>query len=147
MIFDSIDNLHKYQDLNPRFPLVVHFLKEHRLEDLPLGKIEIDGQDLFVNIVDSPRKNRLEARIETHNRMIDIQMPISTPEIHGFTPRNLLDEVTYDSVNDISFYDGPAQSYFQVRPGQFVIYFPWDGHAPAIADVTFRKAIFKIKNI
>lgn len=133
--------------LNPLFSKVVEFLRNNELSQLPLGKIFIQGDDLFVNIVDSPAKQQEDARLESHDLMIDIQIPISSIEVHGYTPRKDLPEVAYDEAKDISFYPGSASRYFEVKPGEFVIYFPTDGHAPAITPVTLRKAIFKIKHI
>ena len=52
----------------------------------------------------------------------------------------------YDAAKDITFYDGPAEKYIKVCPGEFVIFFPQDGHAPCIADTAeIQKVIFKIK--
>ena len=145
MIIDDIQQLGNYSCLNPRFKRVAQFLATTDLTTLPVGHHEIEGEDIFVNIMDCAPKGREDARLETHNRMIDIQIPISAPEEHGWIPRCQLPEAPYDEQADISFYDGLAQNYFMVQPGQFTIYFPQDGHAPAITPVPVRKAIFKIK--
>jgi len=146
MILDDLNKFSNYVDINPLFPLVEEFLKSHDLTKLPLGKTLIAGDDLFVNIVDSPVKSKDEAKLESHNVMIDIQIPISAGEMHGYTPRSALPEVNYDEKNDISFYKGRAEIYFNLKPTQFVIYFPHDGHAPAITTTGLRKAIFKVRN-
>ena len=52
-------------------------------------------------------------------------------------PREVVLEVLHDS------YDHPT-AYTKVYPGQFVIYFPSDGHAPGIGQGTIRKAVIKI---
>lgn len=145
MILDTLDNLSKYSSLNPLFPAVVEFLSKHPLDELPLGKTNICGDDLFVNIVDSAVKAKEQAKIETHIQMIDIQIPISDSEEHGYTPLSKLPQAEYNEMKDISFYPGLADTYFTVFPGQFVIYFPWDGHAPAITSTGLCKAIFKVK--
>ena len=47
---------------------------------------------------------------------------------------------------DITFYPGLAETYVTVQPGQFAIFFPWDGHAPCVSDAPeIRKVIFKVK--
>jgi len=145
MIVDEISKLEMYQGLNPRFVRVVEFIKSHPIETLPLGKTQIDGDDVFVNVVDSPIKTREEARLESHRDMIDIQVPLSACEEHGYTPVSRLEVAPYDDVNDIAFYEPMAETYFKLQPGQFVIYFPHDGHAPAITSTGLRKAIFKVK--
>ena len=145
MILDDVFNLQAYVSLNARFARVAHYLQHTDLAALPLGHHQIEGEDIFVNIVESAPKSREEAAIETHNQMIDIQVPISAPEEHGWVSRHQLPEANYDADNDIAFYDGLATNYFHVNVGQFVIYFPADGHAPAITPVPIRKAIFKVK--
>jgi len=145
MVLDDISQFERYVQLNPLFQKVADFLANNDLSTLEKGKHEIDGEDLFVNIVDAKPKTREEARLETHIKMIDIQIPVSAPEEHGWTPLAALSSAEYDEANDIRFHEGLAQDYFTLRPGQFVIYFPADGHAPAITPNTIRKAIFKVK--
>ena len=62
----------------------------------------------------------------------------------GYSPRAILPQAAYDTQNDISFYPGEAENYLRVKPGMFIIFFPEDGHAPAITPVTLKKAIFKL---
>ena len=52
-----------------------------------------------------------------------------------------------DSEFDISFYgDTKPQTYVTCQPGQMVIFFPQDGHAPCISEKpVIKKAIFKVK--
>jgi len=145
MIIDTLDNIALYEHLNPLFPQVVTWLKEHDLSTTPVGHYELQGSDLFVNVVDSAPKSREQARLETHNQMIDIQIALGGSEEHGYTHRSRLSEETYNKEKDITFYDQKPDGYITMHPGQFVIYFPQDGHAPAITPVTLRKAIFKIK--
>ncbi len=145
MIIDSIQNIGLYAHLNPRFSQVADFLATHKLEDMPNGHYELDGQNLFVNIVESQPKKREDAKLETHDEMIDIQILISGSEHHGFCPRAVLPPAAYDQSNDISFYDAAYDSLFAVLPGYAVIYFPEDAHAPAICEQPIRKAIFKVK--
>lgn len=143
---DVIEHLEQYEALNPLFGNVVEFLQTHDLEALPLGKIVICGEDLYVNIVETQPKSKEEALVETHRRMIDIQIPISGVETHGYAPLSALEEAEYQPQDDITFHTRPAHNFFTVLPGQFVIYFPQDGHAPAITPSVLRKAIFKVKN-
>ena len=145
MILDTLSNISLYSQLNPLFPQVVEWLSQHDLNTIPVGHYEIQGSDLFVNIVDSAPKTRQQAKLETHNRMIDIQIAIGGTEEHGYTHRSQLPEAGYDADKDISFYTDAPDGYITMRPGQFVIYFPQDGHAPAITPVTLRKAIFKVR--
>jgi YhcH/YjgK/YiaL family protein len=63
----------------------------------------------------------------------------------GYTPRTALPEAEYNAEKDITFYPGAAESYIDVKPGMFAIFFPQDGHAPAITDTPLKKVIVKVK--
>lgn len=146
MILDTLENLGKYAALNPLFPKVIEYLKNTDVLNHEPGRVDIDGNMLFVNHSVSQGKTVGEARIETHNAMIDIQIPLSCEEVMGYTPRKNLPEAEYDAKKDISFYSGLAEQYVTVHPGEFVIFFPQDGHAPCITPIPeFRKLIFKVK--
>jgi YhcH/YjgK/YiaL family protein len=147
MIIDKLENLEKYATINPLFPKVVEFLKANDLSKMEDGKYEIEGKDLFVNITTTKGKTPDEAVIETHNKMIDIQIPLTAAETYGYTQHDLLPELPYNEEKDITkIPDLAADSYVTCQPGMMVIFFPQDGHAPCIAGVPeFKKAIFKIK--
>lgn len=147
MIIDKLENLKNYAMLNPLFPKVVEFLQQNDLNALEPGKHEIEGKDLFVNIQMAKGHTPAEAVIETHNKMIDIQIPLSDIETFGYTQRDQLPEAEYNAEKDITkIPDLPADSYITCMPGMFVIFFPQDGHAPCITDSPeIKKAIFKVK--
>ena len=86
MIIDKIENLKLYANLNPYFPQIIEFLNNTDLAALENGKHEIDGKDCFVNIMDTKGKTKEEAVMETHVNMLDIQIPLNTDEIYGYTP-------------------------------------------------------------
>ena len=146
MIIDKLENLKLYASLNPLFPKVLEFLQQHDLNTLEEGKHEIVGKDLFVNIQVAKGKTPEAAVSETHDKMIDIQIPITAPETYGYTQRDQLPKETYNAEKDITkIPDLAADSYVTCIPGMFAIFFPQDGHAPCIAGVPeIKKAIFKV---
>ena len=147
MIIDTIENLGKYVTLNPLFADVVEFLKNNDLQTIEEGKHFIKDKDLFVNIQVAKGKTQEAAVLETHIEMIDIQIPITCEETFGYTPLCDLPDFEYNAEKDITKYgDTKAQTYVTVKPGQFVIFFPQDGHAPCIINQSeIKKAIFKVK--
>ena len=147
MIIDKLENLKNYASVNPLFPKVVEFLQQNDLNTLEAGKHEIVGKDLFVNIQIAKGRTPAEATIETHNNMIDIQIPLSAPETFGYTQREQLPDAEYNAEKDITKIPGlAADSYVTCQPGMMAIFFPQDGHAPCIAGVPeIKKAIFKVK--
>lgn len=145
MVIDTLDKLAFYKGLNPLFDDVVEFIKANDLAKLELGKHLIKGDELFVNITTAKGKTPDEAVLETHKKMIDIQIPLSGPETFGYTPLCDLPEAEYNEEKDITKYTGEADTYVTCKPGEFAIFFPQDGHAPCISDEdVIKKAIFKV---
>ena len=147
MISDRLENLSLYAALNPLFADVVEFLNDHDLQTLEVGKYPIQGNNVFLNLQMAKGRSQETAVLETHIEMIDIQIPLSAEESFGYTPLQDLPDFEYNAEKDITKYgDTKAQTYVTVKPGQFVIFFPQDGHAPCITpQAEIKKAIFKIK--
>ena len=147
MIIDTIENLGKYTTLNPLFAEVVEFLKNNNLQTMEEGKYPIKDKDLFMNLQVAKQRTKDTAFLETHIDMIDIQIPITCAETFGYSPLSDLPAFEYNAEKDITKYgDTKPQTYVTVKPGQFAIFFPQDGHAPCIIEETeVKKAIFKVK--
>ena len=147
MVIDTLDNFGKYVGINPLFADVEKFLHDNDLSKMEPGKHAIKGDDLFVNIQLAKGRTPDAAVLETHRRMIDIQIPLDGPETFGFTPLCRLPEAAYDAEKDITKYgDLMAESFVGCQPGMFAVFFPQDGHAPCITMAPeIKKAIFKVK--
>ena len=147
MVIDTLEKLGNYESLNPLFKDVVEYIKNNDLASMEPGKYLIKGDDLFLNIAIAKAKTPADAVLETHNMMIDIQLPLSCAETYGYTPASSLPEAEYNAEKDITkFGDLAAESYVTCQPGMFAIFFPQDGHAPCISfESEIKKAIFKIK--
>lgn len=144
MVVDRIENLEKYASLNPLFAKAIEYLKSTDLKAQELGKVKLQGDDLVVNFAQTQPKTKEEAKLETHDQYIDIQLPLSGVEVMGYTPRQDLPEAQYDADKDISFYQGLAESYIPVKPGMFAIFFPQDAHAPGVSPDGVKKVIVKV---
>ena len=146
MIIDSIENLVKYVDMNPLLADVVDFLKSHDLSVMEEGKYPIMGDDLYVNVQVAKQRTTETCFVESHRKMIDIQIPISCEETYGYSPLDVLPDAAYDADKDMTIYDGvKPQEFVTLAPGMMVIFVPQDGHAPCIIDEPeIKKAIFKV---
>lgn len=144
MILDTLENLENYTSVNPLFAQAIEFLKKEDLNALPTGQIKLKGSDLVVNIVETTPKTKEKAKLETHDKFIDIQIPLSGTEIMGYTPGNVLPASEYNAEKDLTFFEGLAENYLAVKPGMFAIFFPQDGHAPGISETGVKKIIVKV---
>lgn len=147
MVVDSLENLEKYASLNPLFAQAIEYVKSHDLPAMEIGKTELNGKDLVVNIAQTTPKTKEQAKLETHNDFIDIQIPLSGTEVMGYTPAAdcVPANASYNAEKDITFFDGLAETYIAVKPGMFAIFFPQDGHAPGISPDGVKKVIVKVK--
>ena len=100
MVVDTLENLEKYASLNPLFAQAIEFLKSHDLQAMEIGKTELKGKDLLVNIAQTKPKTKEEAKLETHNEFIDIQIPLSGTEVMGYTAAK---DCTYRIYRDTRF--------------------------------------------
>lgn len=146
MILDRIENFDKYVSLNPNFAKVLEFLQNSNLQNLPLGRNEICGDSVFANVVEVKPKSKSEAPIEIHRKYIDVHIPLSSDEVIGCTPLAELTFAEFIEADDAALYPTSLQArdYFNVKRGDFAIFFPQDGHAPAITDVPLKKIIVKV---
>lgn len=147
MILDKLSNAARYTSVHPRFEQAFEFLNSTDLEQLALGKIELDGTDLVVNVVEVDGKTDEAARMETHNNFIDIQVPVSTTERMGWKVAADMETITqaYDEVKDLTFYADKATVMLHVKPLEFAVFFPEDGHQPGIAEGKIKKVIVKVR--
>lgn len=150
MITDSLDNLRDYAALNGRIAAAADFLAQHRHDGLPAGRYELEGDDLYVLIMEYAPSQKSTLRYESHEKYIDMQCMLAGSEYQWYCPREQLTPTTeYDGNKDIRFYEFNGEgSKLHLEEGQFAIYFPQDGHLPAVADASTgicRRAVVKIK--
>jgi len=147
MVVDTFENLEKYASLNPLFSQAIEFLKSTDLNALEVGKTVLKDNDLVVNVQQTAPKTKEQAKLETHNVFIDIQIPLSGTEVMGYTAAKDCKpaDAPYSAEKDITFFEGLADDYVSVKPGMFAIFFPQDGHAPGITPTGVKKVIVKVK--
>ena len=146
MILDSLKNASASFSLNPRFKKAFDYIKNNDLAKMEPGKIVLDGDNLFISLVEIDGKKPEVAKMEAHKKYIDIQIVLVGQEMMGWSAiENCKREIApYNAENDIIFYTDKPTSYITVNPGEFAIFFTEDGHAPAISNGRIKKAIVKV---
>ena len=104
MIIDKLENIGMYASVNPLFAQAIEFLKSTDLNAHELGKVVLKEGELFVNFAAARPKTKDDAKIETHNNFIDIQIPLTGTELMGYMPRTDLAEAEYNAEKDVTFY-------------------------------------------
>lgn len=148
MILDSLKNSPLYYAVHPRLQRAFELIAAQDWTLAEPGIHELDGRDIYVNVMDCPLKRKSDAKLEVHDAYIDIQVLVrGTEEGFGWSERKDLDRPLgeFSREKDIRLYDDEPQTYYTLRPGQFTILFPEDGHAPMVGEGTVRKIIVKVR--
>ena len=74
MIFDSLKNSALYYSLNPRLEKAFGFIASTDWVKMESGIHELDGKDIYVNVMDTELKKPADAKLEIHNAYLDIQV-------------------------------------------------------------------------
>lgn len=132
---------------NPYYIEAMDFIRTHDLSLLAAGRYAIDGDNLYLNIVDAQMRPSVEARLEVHDRYIDVQVPLSCQETFGIKSRAECTEPdgSMDTEKDIMFFNDVIDTLVNVRPGEVMVFPPDTAHAPLIGEGHIRKAIFKVR--
>lgn len=149
MILDSLDNASKYDCLHPLFAKAFEYISGVNIDAIEDGKYEIDGDRLRAIVSNKKGMTAAEstAKFECHDKNIDIQVCIRGIEKIGWKPRGSCSEQRgeYNAEKDVVFYNDPPDTYFELRDGQFAIFYPEDVHAPMIGEGLIKKMVIKVK--
>lgn len=132
---------------NPYYLKALDFFKNNDLNSLANGKHIIDGDNLWVNIVDAELREAKDAKFEAHNKYIDIQIPLTATEQFGVRPRKDCTQPLgeFNDADDYILFDDEIETIETVKAGEMIVFTPDTAHAPLIGNGKIHKAIFKVK--
>lgn len=143
MVFDQIANFPLYLQLHPQFLAAWAFLGGGDLDELAVGRHEIDERGAFALVSEYRTRPLAEGFIECHRRYLDIQLITRGAERIGLCPRSAGRERPYDAERDFLVLEGECD-FLTLRPGAFAIFFPDDGHMPNLRLGEEAEAVKKI---
>ena len=137
----------QYKKNTKQWETLFQWLRDTDLETIPKGKHPIPNSTLVASVEDSENSPLEKRNTESHRRKIDFQLVVRGTE--GFA---LLDHESstvsqpYDEKKDVMRYHYVREKthFFNVKGGQFVIFFPSDWH---IAKVQTKKKDQQIRVI
>jgi len=141
---DALANAGEYAGYGAHFAKAVAFLQRGDLMDLPVGRYEIDGSDVYAMVQEADLKPWGSGRPELHRAYFDIQLPLSGEETIGVGEFDPSAPCDFDEANDFCFCDGTPVEPMTLRPGEFAIFNPSTcAHAPCCS----RQGAGKIRKI
>lgn len=124
------------------------YASSHDLLRFEKGSHPIEGDELFVNIVEYETTQPENRFWEAHREYLDLHLMLrGTEQIDGNFIHNM-EAKAYVPKDDFLPLDGQPNSHVILTEGDFLICYPKDGHRTAVAvrePVTIKKAIFKIR--
>ncbi len=152
MIKDNLNNCQLYFGSHKNFEKAFAFIKTAVKENYPVGKYEIDGNDLYAFVQEYDSKLREVAKNEGHRNYIDIQFVIYGEEIIEVCDISFSKIKTeYNPEKDVEFYfDAETPTSCVLTSGEYAILFPHDIHKPGLAinsnQTPVKKIVVKVKN-
>jgi len=147
MIYDIIKNIGKYRGQSMWLDKAINFLETTDLKSLPIGRTEIEGDKVFLNVMEAEAKEADEIKFEMHKKYMDIQIDIEgTENIEiGLKIEDVIE--TYREDRDLEIVDCSESVVCSMGKGRFIICMPEEPHKPGIAAVEnlyLKKCVFKI---
>ncbi|HEY5570287.1 MAG TPA: YhcH/YjgK/YiaL family protein [Bacteroidales bacterium] len=147
MVVDTLTNAKAYYGLHPLFQKAFEYIESHDLLNAPVGRTDLDGNDLYLMVQEPDAKEEENAKLEAHCRYIDIQMPLKSEESFGWKALTACVEEKdpYNVDKDIVFFSDEPSTYITLYPAQFAIFFAEDSHAPCIGTGKLKKIVVKVR--
>ena len=149
MVFGNIRDMKDFSWLEEGVLKSFKYAQEHDLLSYEKGRHDIDGDDLFVNIVEYETTTP-EARFwEAHRQYLDLHFMLRGPEQIDVGLIDNMEQKEFVEADDFLPLEGePSCRVVLKDAGDFLLCYPKDGHRTAVAvdgPAVIKKAIFKIK--
>lgn len=146
MILTNIKDFKRYESLNEHFKTLTEYLSTHNLLSEKLGRLVVDGDNVFINNIKiNGVPDNIQA-LEIHKKYIDVHILLEGSEKIGIKALCKISSFSkeYDENGDCMLSQEKADTYVEMTPRDIIICFPEDAHAPSIGNGEIRKAIAKV---
>lgn len=133
MIYENLSNAKKYAVFVPGMDKVLRAAEEYSPDSYPGGRVTIDGDEIYLNLASYETHPNQEAVLEAHRKYIDVMIMVEGTETIHVKNVERLNRVTkeYDPNLDALLAElDPDVSVVRMEPGDVLVLFPQDAHAP-----------------
>ncbi len=135
MIVTDLQHATEQIAMTPYLRKAIDFLRHGRWHDLPEGRFEIDGDNVWGLVQSYETLTSPPERLEAHCKHIDIHLIVSGEETIGWIPaEHLVPDEPYDQVRDVWWGTLSVSldrvTLVRLHAGQLAVFFPSDGHLP-----------------
>jgi YhcH/YjgK/YiaL family protein len=149
MILGRTSELSAQTGIAPQLLAIIKQALALHPESLSAGRHEIDGDDIFMNVMTFDTAEPQSKRYEQHREYLDVQVLLRGEERIDFGPKGAAVEPDiYHEDDDYLLCDAvsPCQT-LHMQPGMFAIFFPGEPHKPGCiseASQTISKVVIKV---
>ena len=148
MIFGNIKDVEEYGFLEENVLKCLEYAKNNELVDFEKGSHEIEGDNLFVNIVEYETTTPENRFWEAHREYLDVHFMLDGEEQINLNFIENMEQKEFVPKDDFLPLEGAANSHVILKKGDFLVCYPHDGHMTAIQveePKKVKKAIFKVR--
>lgn len=147
MIYDKLSNIGLYKGTNKNLDTAIDYILNNDIFKLPLGKTTVDGDLVYINVMEADAGPLKAKSYEIHKEYMDIQIDLSGIEMIQIGDST---EMTVDDYNDQTDF-GVAKcadlTSCIMGPGNFIVCMAGEPHKPGIAtsdQTALKKCVFKV---
>lgn len=147
MLYDRLDNLEQYTGLFENLDTCIEWILQNDLRDLPMGRTDIQGNDIYVNVMACPAVKDSDVDFETHSRYMDLQIVLEGSQLFQVALEDLEETKAYNEEKDYALYKGVPSCAGVLDPDRFAVFMTEEAHKGNLrtADCSDSiKAVFKI---
>lgn len=151
MILDQMKYAACYAGIHPGISLALKEMTKYSPDNYPGGRVDIDGDNLFLLLNSYETHSPEGALCEAHQKYIDVMYMVEGEEIIYVKPTNQLCAVTkaFNPEIDALLAQTDADATpVRLSSGSFIVLFPQDAHSPgcyAKEPESVKKIIGKVK--
>ena len=148
MVFGNIRDLKDFGYLEENVRKCFDYAREHDLLSYEKGSHPIDGDELFVNIVEYETTTPENRFWEAHRQYLDLHFMLRGPAQIDVNFIDNMEQKEFVEKDDFLPLEGEPNSHVVLNAGDLLLCYPADAHRTAVqvgAPATIKKAIFKIR--
>jgi len=150
MIYDSVENVSLYADKKGAIRKAVQFVRDFDITQAD-GRYEI-AEGIYAMVQSVNTRPAEERNFEAHRQYVDVHIVLEGSErldVAAPVGEDIKLVQEYDGQKDLLFFTAVKDySTIILKPGQFAVFFPADGHRPCCSvgePRSIRKICVKIK--
>lgn len=146
MILDHLANWQHYTGISVRLQRGLAYLTSIHDQHFSPGRFEINDEIIYGVYQEYIPRLVDEGKWEGHRKYIDIHYMLSGSERIYVANTHYLQAENYHEELDNQSYSGKG-NFFDLRPGDFAVFFPQDAHMPGIRgdfSLLVKKIVIKV---